>query len=681
MPRSADLMIEQATTEPEARDGRQASDPAQDGNSGLESIAAKLENPAFLLLLLALLTFVLYIGTLSFQYVWDDNAQIVNNPLIRTWKDVPRAFVSDLWFHSTRDQVYYRPLFTTWSTLNYSLFRLNPWGWHLGAVIVHILAVLGVFLLARRLGLDYWTAALSALIFAVHPVHVESVAWISAVSDSMVTFFFALSFVTFIKSRKQDQAHWLAWRIGSLLLLACAVLTKEMGLTLCALVAIYVWLFPQSQEHSRFQVFRQGIIVSLPYGAVTFAYLLLRRFALHQVTGTFDPNHGLADMLRTWPRVLYDYLRILVLPSGLTGFYYNPYVESLTFWGFWLPLFFVIGVALGICYWSRRTGDRSIAFAGLWMIVTLIPVLYLRNFGNGDFVHDRYVYLPSVGFAFLLAKGIRELPGFKRISSHALQVGVTAALTLVYCTTTLSQQVYWANDLLVFKRGYDLYPDSAHASVGYAKELAKRGGYDRAIDLMSQAIKKHPETVPAYFFLAETYTKAGDKADGRAMLEKYLTMLPPEQVSEVSQTDVAGLLGQLGEYDRALAICSKVLARDPDLYSALYDCGNIDLLAGHYPGAESLLLRAIAAAPGQANPNYFLGRVYMQTGRPAEAEAAFRRAIAIAPQIYDYHYWYGRLLAQRGDIPGARREFTTALELNSESAEAKAGLVALDNAR
>jgi protein O-mannosyl-transferase len=639
-----------------------------------KSLESWLRNPYILLLLLSLLTFVLYVGTLSFQFVWDDKPQIVNNPLIRTWAAVPRAFVSDLWYHATRNQLYYRPLFTTWSTLNYSLFDLRPWGWHLGAIIAHIVAVIAVFVLARKLGLEYWTATLSALLFAVHPVHIECVAWVSAASDSLVTFFFALSFAAFLNSRNPEEGNWLGWRIASLFLLACALLTKEMGVTLCLMVAIYVWLFPRPGTNSKLT---QAIVAALPYGVLTFAYVLLRKFALHHVAGTFDPAHGVTDMIRTWPLVLYNYLRNLVLPIGLTGLYYDPYVQSAASPRFWLPVIVLAAVAVGIWYWSRRSGDRIVAFAGLWMVVTLIPVLYLRNFSNGDFVRDRYLYLSSVGFVILLAKLIRLLPALKSMRSAGVQATATIVLVFGYCVGTYAQQVYWGSELLVFARGNALYPNSPYAAVGFAKELSRRGSYDRAIRLMTTAIQENPDLVPAYFFLAEAYTKAGDKEKARAALEKYIEILPAAQVSEISQIDVAGIYGQLGDYDHALALCSQVLQAEPDLYSALYNCGNINLMAGHYPDAEKLLTLAVREAPEEAAPNYFLGLVFFQTGRLKEAEASISKAVALDPNVFDYHYWYARTLIARGDIPDARRELQAALAVKSDGAEAKAALAGL----
>jgi protein O-mannosyl-transferase len=639
-----------------------------------ESIESWLRNPLILLLLLSLLTFVLYIGTLHFQFVWDDKPQIVNNPLIRTWAAVPRAFVSDLWYHATRNQLYYRPLFTTWSTLNYSLFELKPWGWHLGAIVAHIVAVIAVFALARKLGLEYWTAALSALFFAVHPVHIECVAWVSAASDSLVTFFFALSFAAFLNSQKPEEGNWLGWRIASLFLLACALLTKEMGVTLCLMVAIYVWLFPRPGASSKVV---QAIMAALPYGVLTFAYVLLRKFALHHVAGSFDPGHGIADMMLTLPLVLYKYLRILVLPVGLTGLYYDPYVQSAASPRFWLPVIALAAVAASIWYWTRRTGDRIVAFAGLWMVVTLIPVLYLRNFSNGDFVRDRYVYLPSVGFVILLAKLIRLLPTLKSLSSAAVQAVATTVLVLAYCVGSYAQQVYWGSELLVFARGNALYPESAYAAIGFAKELSRRGAYDRAADLLKTAIRNRPDLGAGYFLLAEISVKRGDKERGRVYLDKAIARFPSYLNSEVGKIDVAGIYGQLGDYDHALALCSQVLQAEPDLYSALYNCGNINLMAGHYPEAEKLLTLAVREAPEEAAPNYFLGLVFFQTGRPKEAEASISKAVALDPNVYDYHYWYARTLIARGDIPGARRELQAALAVKSDGAEAKAALAAL----
>ena len=648
-------------------------------HSADRSLADWLRNPTLLLSLIALVAFVVYVGTLSFQFVWDDRPQIVNNPIIQSWKDAPRAFVSDLWYHSTHTQVYYRPFFTCWSMLNYSLFALKPWGWHLGAILIHVLAVISVFLLARKLGVEYWASAVAVLIFGVHPVHVECVAWVSSVSDSLVTFFYAISFVAFLNSRQTNRSNWLAWRITSLLLAACALLTKEMGLTLCAMVALYVWLFPRSTDRSK--VFREGVLVAMPYGILAFAYLLLRKFTLHRVAGTFDPQHGVVHMFLTWPLVLAKYLRILVVPTGLTGLYYDPYVTTATSARFWLPLLVVGAVAAAIWYWARRTKDRVIAFAGLWLIVSLIPALYLRTFADGDFVRDRYIYLPSIGFVILAAMLVRRLPALGNVSSRSVQVAAVVLLTLAYCVGTCSQQIYWSSDLLIYLRGNALYPNSPFAAVGFAKELNRRGAYDHAKELAEGVLKSRPDYGPAYLQLADTYLRTGQKEMARTFLNRGLAAYSSLLNSEIGKIDIAGMYGQLGDYDRALSLCSTVLRQEPDLYSALYNCGNVNLLAGHYADAESMLSRVIAADPAQANPYFFLGRVYMQTDRPADADKAFRRAIELAPSVYDFHLWYGRFLTERRDNTGARREFAAALALNSDSVEAKAALTNLGTAQ
>ena len=651
--------------------------------SASELLAKYLRRPSVLLPLLGLVTFVVYSGSLSFDFVWDDWPQIVNSPIIRTWSNLPRAFGSDLWYHVARHQVYYRPLFVAWSMLNYALFGLRPWGWHLGAVLLHVGAVAAVFWLARRLGLEYWTAALAALIFALHPIHIEPVTWISAASDTMVTMLAALAFAAFLKGRdtarnperNSERQKRTAWWIASLALLACALLTKEMAVVFSALVGIYAWLHPAEKRASPGRRVLGAAMEAAPYVVVTLAYVLLRKHALLHATGQFDPSHGMIDVARTLPLVLSIYLRQLLVPVGITGLYYTPYVTSAILSQVVAPVL-VLGAALvGLWYWNRREGNSTVAFAGLWLLVGLAPALYLRNFSNGDFVRDRYMYLPSIGFAILAALGLRRLPSIKRWNAQAVQGCAVLVLCGGYVCASITQQVYWGDDLLLLVRGQSLYPGNPSTMAGLAKEYSQRGAHDRAIELAESVVRDYPEYGYGPLALAESYIRAGRFEEGRAWLER---VNPDYAESEMGMAAVAGLYGQMGDYERALALCSEILEKEPGLYSAVYDCGNIHLMNGQYREAEQLLSRAVQLVPEQAAPKHFLGRALLQDGRSAEAQPYLLQAVAMDPKVWDYHYWLAESLEESGNISAARTEYRQALQLNPDSKEAKIRLAALE---
>ncbi|MGO9575725.1 MAG: tetratricopeptide repeat protein [Terriglobales bacterium] len=644
-----------------------------------ELLAKYLQRPTFLLPLLGLVTFVLYSGSLSFDFVWDDWPQIVNSPIIRTWSNLPRAFGSDLWYHMARQQVYYRPLFVAWSMLNYTLFGLRPWGWHLGAVLLHVAAVTAVFWLARRLGLEYWTAALTALIFALHPIHIEPVTWVSAASDAMVTMFAALAFAAFLNGRNSErntrQEKRVAWRIASLALLACALLTKEMAVVFSALVGIYAWLDPAETRASPGRRILGAAKEAAPYVVLTLAYALLRKHALLHATGQFNPNHGMMDVARTLPLVMSIYLRQLLVPVGITGLYYTPYVTSAILNQVVAPAA-VLGAALiGLWYWNRREGNSIVAFAGLWLLVGLAPALYLRNFSDGDFVRDRYMYLPSIGFAILAAIGLRHLPSFKGWSAQAMQGCAVLVLCGGYVCASLAQQVYWGSDLLMLARGQALYPGNPYAVAGLAKEYSQRGAHERAIELAESVVRDHPEYGYGPLALAEVYIHAGRFEEGRVWLGR---VNPDYSKSEVGMAGLAGLYGQMGDYERAFALCSEILDKEPNLYSALYNCGNIHLMDGQYREAEQLLSRAVQLVPEQAAPKHFLGRALLQGGRNVEAQPYLLQAAAMDPKVWDYHYWLAVSFEEGGNMTGARAEYRQALQLNQDSKEAKIRLTALE---
>ncbi|MGA8300048.1 MAG: tetratricopeptide repeat protein [Terriglobales bacterium] len=140
----------------------------------------------------------------------------------------------------------------------------------------------------------------------------------------------------------------------------------------------------------------------------------------------------------------------------------------------------------------------------------------------------------------------------------------------------------------------------------------------------------------------------------------------------------AGLYGRMGDYDKAFAYCSSILAKEPDLYSAVYNCGNIHLMDGQYKEAERLLRRAAELAPEQAPPKHYLGRALLEQGRNSEAESYLRQAAALDAKVWDYHYWLAVAYEKNGDIPDARAEYQQALQRNQGSTEAKMRLTALE---
>jgi len=244
-----------------------------------------------------------------------------------------------------------------------------------------------------------------------------------------------------------------------------------------------------------------------------------------------------------------------------------------------------------------------------------------------------------------------------------------------YVCASIAQQVYWANDLLVLLRGQSLYPENPYTMVGLAREYSKGGAHDRAIELAESVVKNHPEYGYGPLTLAEVYIHAGRFENGRVWLDR---VNPEYAKSEIGMAGVAGLYGQMGDYERAFQLCSEILQKEPNLYSALYNCGNIHLLDGQYSQAEQLLSRAVQLVPEQAAPKHFLGRALLQDGRSAEAQPYLLQAVVMDPKVWDYHYWLAESFEENGNISAAQREYQQALQLNPDSKEVKIKLAALE---
>ena len=148
--------------------------------------------------------------------------------------------------------------------------------------------------------------------------------------------------------------------------------------------------------------------------------------------------------------------------------------------------------------------------------------------------------------------------------------------------------------------------------------------------------------------------------------------------SEIGIASYAGLYGRMGDFDTALELCAEIQQKEPDLYSGLYNCGNVNLMDHRYAEAERLLRRAVALAPEQAGPKHFLGRALLEVGKSAEAQRYLQEAASLDPKVWDYHYWLALSLERNGNLNAARAEYQQTLQLNQDSTDAKMRLTALE---
>jgi tetratricopeptide (TPR) repeat protein len=540
------------------------------------------------ILLIAVLaaTAIVYAVTLQFGFVYDDLGQIVTNPAVQSWRYFPDYFRANVWMQQTPVGNYYRPVFLTWLLLNHTLFGLHPAWWHLTTVLAHLGATALVFLLALRLTSDRKIAAVSALLFGLHPVHLESVAWISGVTDVLLALFLIPAFLAYLNFREREHGgRWLAVSVG---LYALALLTKETGVVLPALIAAYHLLCPEEKFGKR--VARAAVGV-LPFVAVTAVYLVLRAAALRGLAHTMVPLPGNIGWL-TIPSVLWFYISLLVAPLRLSAFYDTPYITHVSWRYFVGPLLGVAAAAALVTIAWKKWRSPVAAFAAAWMVVPLLPVLRLSWLPMGDFVHDRYLYLPSIGFCLLVAMALARLDGkllLRRPAGQVIALGLCAAMAV----GTVAQSFPWADDLLLYQHGMRVAPNNDLPRNKFAATLVQRGLYEQGIRAYRFVLANDPDYWYANYRMGFAQFMTGHYAEAEGYLQKAVNLNPM-----------------------------------PDEY---YFLGLTRMKLQKHAEAETAFRRAVRLAPNVAPYEFALGVALKLQGRNDEALESFRAVLALAP--------------------------------------------------
>jgi protein O-mannosyl-transferase len=478
---------------------------------------------------------LVYVATLAFGFVYDDVPQILKNPAIQNWQHLPQYFTAHVWaaIYPGSSGNYYRPFFLLWLRLSYAVLGTQSAGWHFTNLVCHVLATWLVFRITLKLAGDRLTAFVSALLFAVHPAHVENVAWISGVTDPLMACFVLGSFSAYLNFRDSRQSQQLVISLG---FFALALLSKETAVVLPVMIVAFALIFPRAPDvdHAKRSGLGGACRESTPYLLLFLIYIPVRYYALHGWSHA-TIHIGWTEVLLTWPSVFWFYTCHLILPLRMSEFYPLDYVSHPTPASVWWPLALTAAVVIALWLLVRTLSQRdelqkSLArFALVLIVVPLLPVLDLRSLTIGDIVHDRYLYLPSIGIVLLIALAVRELgrrlPEGKRTF---LPLTATVTIVLVYTVITLIEQMPWSNDIALYTRGVESAPANLTVRDNLANALLEANQPLRAIPFYLEVLARNPNFWRSNYNLGFAYYKTANLPAAENYLQRAIRIDPSD---------------------------------------------------------------------------------------------------------------------------------------------------------
>ncbi len=640
-------------------------------------------------LLLIALAFGIYANALGNGFVSDDDFQLLGNPLVTDWHQIPQIFQHHIWAFAGQETTnYYRPIQMVLYLAFYYAFGFDAFIFHLGMLLIHVANTLLVYHLGKRLLKSRYAALVAGIVFAVHPIHNEPVVWIAVLPDVLLTMVVLAALLLFVRWEAAPRPAQIAGLAGLFFL---ALLTKEPGAMLVPLLAGYeffylgrpVWPPRLTRTASEPRSLWDNWVLYASLMGVFGIYALLRIHALGGMApaqGFYYKFHGKVLILSIIA-TLGQYLGKLVVPIHLNYFYFFEATTSVT------PLVIValaveLGVLAAIVLLRPRSGSAAgrtwnapLISYGLFFILTpLAPALNINGVGENVFT-ERYLYLPSVGFVMVAAVAWEWLAGKQREVAWAAVAAIVAASAWILVPRNLD----WHDDVRLFTISAAASPKSGTLVGNLGWFHYQRGEYDAAIEKYLMALKLQPEMALFHNNLGNAYAQKHRYQDAVVELRKAIELKPTYAEAHMN----LGLaLEALGDIPGAVAAHKKALELKPNYAEAYTALALLRMKEKDYPAAIDLLQRSIAVNPRYTEAYINLGVAYNDTNRFAEGAAVFRKAIEVGPthpSMYVAHYNLGVSYSHLNSLEAAAMEFSQSLQLRPDFTSAQEALTQAQN--
>ncbi len=624
----------------------------------MQSVAKGRSNlrvlPALFVLSLAAATIMAYRPAWNGGFLWDDDAYITNNELLTAPNGLRRIWLS---FDSPSQ---YFPLTYTSFRIERALWGLNPSGYHWTNIFLHVANALLVWRLLARLKLP--GAWLAAAIFALHPVQVESVAWITERKNVLMGFFFLLTLFAWIAFT--DESTRRPWRfyVLAMILYALALSAKTTACTLPAALLLILWL-------QKKPIGKRRLIQILPFLILGFSMGLVAVWWERYHQGTHGPLFALSSLERTLvaSHAVWFYLGKLLCPSNLIFIYPKWTIAATRALDYtWL----LAGVALCFAiYLARRYLGRGVEVAAVFFVATLSPVLgfiMLYTF-RYTFVADHYQYLACIAPIALFSAGTANLAGvFTRARPFILSAAACAAAVL--WALTWRQSAMYGDIEALWRTTLAKNPNCwmAHNNLGIV--LFQKGEIDEAVSHYRITLNLQPDFWDADYNLGTALLKKGEIDEAIAYCTRAVTIAPNDPDAQVA---LGNSLAQKERVDDAIAHYKKALAIRPDYFIAHYALGHIFLEKGEIDAAVFHSRAAVSIQPQNTDAHTNLAVAFDEKGQIAEAIKQYEQALEISPQSVAAANNLAWLLATNPDASIRHRD--RALELATRANQLSGG--------
>lgn len=579
------------------------------------------------LTLITVLLLAVYGNTLNHGFVWDDQDIIVENPTLESLSNIPSFFLTEDRIESSTG--YFRPLTYVSFAVDRAIWGLNPVGFNITNLLLHILVALLFYQVIATLFNNEKLALAAALIFSLHPVAGETINFHSGGRNTLLCALFILLALLFYVKEK---------RLAAAICFAGAIFSKEFGLLLPAILFIHDRLIKNEKPR---------LISYLPFLVPVVIYFTLRSYAIEKANLLSALN--VTESLWGAPYLVMKYLANMMYPFNLSVLYdisTNIIYAALSLAGIALLVF--------IAYHFRKQGEIVLSIS--WFLLFLLPVINIIHLQSASLMADRNAYIPLMGFALALAFIITKI-------RKEAAVAIVLILCTAYALVDITRNNYWKDDhafysqmikdapemalgyhdlgIYYFKKG-DMVSAEKYLSIAATKkEMTARllgasaavfwqaDKFDMAEKLLLRQLEMEPSNPQPYVMLKMIYEKKGDKTLAKSYGDKASAMFPgiedmmKQRVIEVCRQ--AESLIAMRSYQRAETLLREAIIINPDFVPALVDMGGLSAEKGDFIQAEKHLTRATSLEPLNATAHYNLAQVYLMQGKNTEAEVAMKK--------------------------------------------------------